>query len=125
MYCKWIIALAFLTTGAAVAFAQDKIQKEGQLPNDTVDLRLREGLEQYLEKGSRQKHVPDREAWDRFAEERPYMPYKNLRSTDPMPMMVIDDSTHYSLRIKKYPNIYQPQKTDPEQFNKYRPDIDP
>ncbi len=85
---------------------------------DTLDLKLREGLKDFHPGG---KDTPDHTLGllDRedLKNNNFYMPYKNLRSTDPMPMMAIDDSTHFTLRIKDYHNYYRPERIDPELYN--------
>jgi hypothetical protein len=117
--------MALMTSVTTHGFAQKQAPDAGQSLEDTLDLGLREGLEQYLERDIKPDYLTERKDWKRFSENRHYMPYKNLRSTDPMPMMAIDDSTRYTLVIKKYPNYYKPDSSDPGRYRKFLPEMKP
>lgn len=125
MNCKWFITMALLTSVTTHGFAQKQVPDAGQSLEDTLDLGLREGLEQYLERDIKPDYLTERKDWKRFSENRHYMPYKNLRSTDPMPMMAIDDSTRYTLRIKNYPNHNKLHPIDPDPSRKFNPFANP
>jgi hypothetical protein len=112
-----VLCLGLILPHMAAAQAPDKRFDKRLLFEDTLDLRLREGLEQFrLDGKPDMQHLPQKMENRDFNNQRFYMPYKNLSSEDQMPLMAIDDSIHYTLRIKRYRNYYAPRRIESYRF---------